>query len=158
TGRLLDAGIRPSLSIDVCCSNGGHLFGTMRATIGTERGFDNEHARERGEASVSEMELTCRDGIEVATIEGARACGLEHKIGSLTPGKRADVIVVRADSFGMTPLNNPYGAFVYNAHPGLVDTILVDGKVVKRDGRLVDVDHARVRRLAIESRDDILRR
>ena len=42
TGRLLEAGIRPSLSIDVCSSNGGHLFGTMRATIGTERGFDNE--------------------------------------------------------------------------------------------------------------------
>jgi cytosine/adenosine deaminase-related metal-dependent hydrolase len=158
TGRLLDAGIRPSLSIDVCCSNGGHLFGTMRATIGTERGFDNEHARDRGEASVSEMELSCRDVLEFATIEGARACGLDGKIGSLTPGKRADIIVVRADSFGMTPLNNPIGAFVYNAHPGLVDTILVDGKVVKRDGKLLGVDAARVRRLAIESRDDILRR
>ncbi len=158
TGRLLDAGIRPSLSIDVCCSNGGHLFGTMRATIGTERGFDNEQARERGEASVAEIELTCRDVLEFATIEGARACGLDRKIGSLTPGKRADVIVVRADSFGMTPLNNPVGAFVYNAHPGLVDTILVDGKVVKRDGKLVGVDQARVRRLAVESRDDIIRR
>jgi len=158
TGRLLQAGIRPSLSIDVCCSNGGHMFGTMRATIGTERGFDNQAARERGEASVSEMELTCRDVLEFATIEGARALGLDGKIGSLTPGKRADVIVVRADSFGMTPLNNPIGAFVYNAHPGLVDTILVDGKVVKRAGKLVDVDAARVRRLAIESRDDILSR
>ncbi len=158
TGRLLDAGIRPSLSIDVCCSNGGHMFGTMRATIGTERGFDNEHARERGEPTVREMELTCRDVLEFATIEGARACGLEHKIGSLTPGKRADVIVVRADSFGMTPLNNPVGAFVYSAHPGLVDTILVDGKIVKRDGKLLGVDAERVRRLAIESRDDILHR
>jgi 5-methylthioadenosine/S-adenosylhomocysteine deaminase len=158
TGRLLQAGIRPSLSIDVCCANGGHMFGTMRATIGTERGFDNQTARERGEASVSEMELTCRDVLEFATIEGARALGLDGKIGSLTPGKRADVIVIRADSFGMTPLNNPIGAFVYNAHPGLVDTVLVDGKVVKRAGRLVDVDAARVRRLAIESRDDILRR
>ena len=137
TGRLLDAGIRPSLSIDVCCSNGGHLFGTMRATIGTERGFDNEAARDRGEASVSEMELSCRDVLEFATIEGARACGLDAKIGALTPGKRADIIIVRADSFGMTPLNNPIGAFVYNAHPGLVDTILVDGKVVKRDGKLL---------------------
>ena len=58
----------------------------------------------------------------------------------------------------MTPMNNPVGAFVYNAHPGLVDTILVDGKVVKRDGRLLGLDAARVRRLAIESRDDILRR
>jgi len=67
-------------------------------------------------------------------------------------------VTARADSFGMTPLNNPIGAFVYNAHPGLVDTILVDGKVVKRDGKLLGVDHARVRRLAIESRDDILRR
>jgi 5-methylthioadenosine/S-adenosylhomocysteine deaminase len=158
TGRLLDAGIRPSLSIDVCASNGGHLFGTMRATIGTERGFDNAQARERGESSVSRMELTCRDVLEFATIEGARACGMDRRIGSLTPGKRADVIVVRADSFGMTPLNNPVGAFVYNAHPGLVDTVLVDGEVVKRDGVLLGVDAARVRRLAIESRDDIMRR
>ncbi len=47
TGRLLDAGIRPSLSIDVCSSNGGHLFGTMRATIGTQRGFDNERRATR---------------------------------------------------------------------------------------------------------------
>ncbi len=46
------------------------------------------------------------------------------------------MIVVRADSFGMTPMNNPVGAFVYNAHPGLVDTVLVDGALVKRGGRL----------------------
>ena len=158
TGRLLEAGIRPSLSIDVCCSNGGHMFGTIRAAIGTERGFDNEQARARGEASVSEMEITCRDVLEFATIEGARACGLDRKIGSLTPGKRADVIVLRADTYGMTPLNNPIGAVVYNGHPGLVDTVLVDGKVVKRDGELLGVDKQRVRRLAVESRDDILRR
>jgi 5-methylthioadenosine/S-adenosylhomocysteine deaminase len=156
TGRLLDAGIRPSLSIDVCSSNGGHLFGTMRATIGTERGFDNEAARGRGAASVERIELTCRDVLEFATIEGARACGMEDRIGSLTPGKRADVIVVRADSLGMTPMNNPVGAFVYNAHPGLVDTVLVDGVAVKRGGALQGVDVARVRRLAIEARDQIL--
>jgi 5-methylthioadenosine/S-adenosylhomocysteine deaminase len=158
TGRLLDAGIRPSLSIDVCSSNGGHMFGTMRATIGTQRGFDNEHARERGEASLARIELTCRDVLEFATIEGARACGLDARIGSLTPGKRADVIVVRADTFGMTPMNNPVGAFVYNAHPGLIDTVLVDGRIVKRAGAMVGVDVARVRHAAIESRDDIIRR
>jgi cytosine/adenosine deaminase-related metal-dependent hydrolase len=158
TGRLLAVGIRPSLSIDVCSSNGGHLFGTMRATIGTERGFDNAAARERGAPSVGSIEITCRDVLEFATIEGARACGLDDRIGSLTPGKRADVILVRTDDFGMTPMNNPIGAFVYNAHPGLVDTILVDGKVVKRDGKLVGVDAARVRRLANDSRDRILAR
>jgi 5-methylthioadenosine/S-adenosylhomocysteine deaminase len=157
TGRLLDAGIRPSLSIDVCCSNGGHMFGTIRATIGTERGFDHHFARERGE-ELRELELTCREVLEFATIEGARACGLDHKIGSLTPGKRADIQIIRADSVGMTPLNNPVGAVIYNAHPGLVDTVLVDGEVVKRGGELVSSDVARARRLAIESRDDILRR
>jgi 5-methylthioadenosine/S-adenosylhomocysteine deaminase len=155
TGRLLEAGIRPSLSIDVCCSNGGHLFGTIRATIGTQRGFDNANA---GEGGLKELKLTCRDALEFATIEGARAVGMDGKIGSLTPGKRADVILIRTDNFGMTPLNNPIGAVVYNAHPGLVDTVLVDGQVVKRDGTLVGVDVAGVRRLAIEARDDILRR
>jgi hypothetical protein len=58
----------------------------------------------------------------------------------------------------MTPLNNPVGQFVYNAHPGMVDTILVDGKVVKRDGKMLKVDFARVARLANEARDDIIRR
>jgi cytosine/adenosine deaminase-related metal-dependent hydrolase len=157
TGRLLEAGIRPSLSIDVCSSNGGHLFGTMRSAIGTERGFENHAAEGRGEA-LDELRLTCRDVLEFATIEGARACGLEDRIGSLTPGKRADIVVVRADSLGMTPLNNPVGQLVYNAHPGLVDTVLVDGSIVKRQGRLVGVDIARVRRLAVESRDDIILR
>jgi 5-methylthioadenosine/S-adenosylhomocysteine deaminase len=157
TDRLLEAGIRPSLSIDVCSSNGGHMFGTIRATLGTQRGFDNAKAEAAGTPLV-ELKTTCRDALEFATIEGARACGLDHKIGSLTPGKRADMILVRTDDFSMTPLNNPIGAFIYNAHPGLVDTVLVDGKVVKRDGKLVGVDSARVRRLAVESRDDILRR
>jgi hypothetical protein len=56
----------------------------------------------------------------------------------------------------MTPLNNPVGQFVYNAHPGLVDTVLVDGNVVKRGGAMIDVDVTRVRQLAIDARDDIL--
>lgn len=158
TGRLMKAGIKPSLSIDVCSSNGGHLFGTMRATIGTQRGFDNEHARNHGRPSVDEMQLTCRDVLEFATIQGARACGMDNKIGSLTPGKCADIILVRTDTWGMTPLNNPIGQFVYNAHPGLVDTILIDGRVVKRHGKLLTADFASVRGLAYGSRDDIVRR
>jgi cytosine/adenosine deaminase-related metal-dependent hydrolase len=158
TGRLIKAGIKPSLSIDVCSSNGGHLFGTMRAALGTQRGFDNEEARNAGKACVDEMQTTCRDVLEFATIQGARACGLESKIGSLTPGKQADVIMIRTDSFEMTPLNNPIAQFVYNCHPGLVDTVLVDGKVVKRDGKLVGVNFEEVRQLAYKSRDAIVRR
>ena len=75
-------------------------------------------ARRAARPRSTEIELTCRDVLEFATIEGARACGLDGKIGSLTPGKRADVILVRADTFGMTPLNNPIGAVRLQRPPG----------------------------------------
>jgi cytosine/adenosine deaminase-related metal-dependent hydrolase len=158
TGRLIRAGVQPSLSIDVCVSNGGHMFGTMRAVIGTQRGLDNAAVEAAGghASALDHLEISCRDVLRFATIEGARACGLEDKIGSLTPGKEADIILVRTDTFGMTPLNNPAGAIVYNAHPGLVDTVLVAGRVVKRGGVMLDVDAARVRRLAEETRDYLL--
>lgn len=158
TGRLLAVGLRPSLSIDVCTSTGGHMFGLMRTAIGTQRALDNA-AREAAGGTLAdgtEIELTCRDLLGFATIEGARACGLEATVGSLTPGKQADVILIRADTLGMAPLNNAAGAIVYNAHPGLVDTVLVAGRIVKRDGRLVEHDSAQIVRLAEETRDHVL--
>jgi 5-methylthioadenosine/S-adenosylhomocysteine deaminase len=154
TGRLLRAGIRPTISIDVCSSNGGHMFGAMRSLIGVQRGFDHAEAQERGEP-LDHVPLSCREVVEFATIDGARACGLDDRIGTLTPGKQADIILLSTESYGMFPANNPYGAVVYNAHPGVVDTILVAGQVVKRGGELLGPDRERVRRLAFESRDHI---
>jgi 5-methylthioadenosine/S-adenosylhomocysteine deaminase len=158
TGRLLAVGLRPSLSIDVCTSTGGHMFGLMRKALGTQRALDNAELEATG-GTLSNGEaipLTARDMLAFATIEGARACGLDDKIGSLTPGKDADVILVRTDTLGMSPLNNPAGALVYNAHPGLVDTILVAGRVVKRNGALVDLDPKRIRALGEQTRDYVL--
>jgi cytosine/adenosine deaminase-related metal-dependent hydrolase len=154
TGRLLKAGIRPTISIDVCSSNGGHMFGAMRSLIGTQRGFDHSEAQDRGEP-LDHVPLTCREVVEFATIDGARACGLDDRVGTLTPGKQADILLLSTDSYGMFPANNPYGAVVYNAHPGVVDTIVVAGKVVKQGGELLGPDRERVRRLAFESRDHI---
>ena len=94
--------------------------------------------------------------VEFATLQGARACGLDDKVGSLAPGKEANVILIRADSLSFTPMNNPWGAVVYAGHPGNVDTVLVKGRVVKRDGKLLDLDVDRVRRLATETRDHLL--
>lgn len=158
TGRLLKVGVRPSLSIDVCTSTGGHMFGLMRTAIGTQRALDNAAREAEGGtlANGEQIELTCRDLLEFATIEGARACGLAHRTGSLTPGKDADLILIRCDTLGMAPLNNAAGAIVYNAHPGLVDAVLVAGRVVKRDGRLVDHDPARAIRLGEQTRDHVL--
>jgi 5-methylthioadenosine/S-adenosylhomocysteine deaminase len=158
TGRLLQVGIRPSLSIDVCTSTGGHMFGLMRTALGTQRGLDNAALEAAGGslAGGEPIPLTCRDIIEFATIEGARACGLDREVGSLTPGKQADIILVRTDTLGMSPLNNATGAIVYNAHPGLVETVLVAGRVVKRDGVLVDHDPKKIIALAEETRDHVL--
>ncbi len=158
TGRLLAVGIRPSLSIDVCTSTGGHMFGLMRTAIGTQRALDNAAREALGGtlADGTEIELTCRDMLGFATIEGARACGLDSRVGSLAVGKQADIILVRTDTLGMSPLNNAAGALVYNAHPGLVDTVLVAGRVVKRDGKLVDHDPAKIIGLAEQTRDYVL--
>lgn len=157
TGRLLDVGVRPSLSIDVCTSTGGSMFSLMRTALGMQRALDNQAADQAGLTLGGEPpRVTCRDMLEFATIEGARACGLEHWVGSLTPGKQADVVVIRADTVGMFPVNNPVGSLVYNAHIGLIDTVIVAGNVVKRRGELVGGKSRRARTLAEQTREYLL--
>jgi cytosine/adenosine deaminase-related metal-dependent hydrolase len=153
TGRLLDAGVRPSLSIDACSSNGGDMFHAMKTTISTQRALDNATVEAGGQTAG--LRLNCKDVLEFATIQGARAAGIDHRVGSLTVGKEADVILIRADDLSMVPRNNPYGAIVYGAHAGMVDTILVAGRVVKEHGRLTSVDTERVKRLALETNDHL---
>jgi len=155
TGRLLRHGIRPSFSIDVCSSNGGDMFGTMRSAIGVQRALDNAPAVETGEV-IERIGLTCADVLMFATVDGARAAGLAERTGSLEVGKAADVVALSGDSLALTPMNNPLGAVVYNAHPGLVQDVWVAGRRVKEDGRLVGVDYAAVRAMAERTRDHVV--
>jgi cytosine/adenosine deaminase-related metal-dependent hydrolase len=152
TGRLIKAGVPVSLSIDVCSLNGGDMFGAMKSTVECQRALDNAAADADGTV-IENLAPTAREAIEFATIEGARANGMDSKVGTLSPGKEADIAIISTDDPGMFPVNNPYGAVVFNAHPGVVDTVVVAGKVVKRGGELVGVDMDRVKRLAYESRD-----
>ncbi|MES1170086.1 MAG: amidohydrolase family protein, partial [Leifsonia sp.] len=151
TGHLLDVGVRPSLSIDVCTSNAGDMFHAMKTTISTQRALDNDALEAASDAD--ELRLKCSDVVDFATMQGAIATGLDDKIGSITVGKQADIILIRADSLGMTPRNNPYGAIVYSGHGGMVDTVLVAGKVVKENGKLVGIDVKRIKQLAAETND-----
>ncbi len=155
TGRLLKAGIRPTFSIDVCSLNGGDMFGTMRTAIGMQRALDNAPAVETGEV-IERLSLTTGDVIQFATIDGAHAAGLRDVTGSIEVGKAADIVALDDRSLAMTPLNNPLGAVVYNAHPGLVRDVWVQGKRVKQDGVLVGVDLPRLRAMAEASRDYIV--
>ncbi len=94
--------------------------------------------------------------LEFATIEGARANGLDSKTGSLTPGKEADIILLRTDRLNVTPLNDPIGAVVIGADTGNVDSVFIAGRAMKRNVQLLNVNLDRARKLAIESRDYVV--
>jgi len=147
-------GIRPSLSVDVETEMPGELFTQMRTAMTLQR--MQVLARERaGEKNLPTL-LTVRDVVEFATIDGARANALDAKIGTLTPGKQADIIVLRHDRLNVLPLNNAYSAVVQGMDTSNVDTVFIGGKLMKSGGQLVGVDVARVAKLAESSRDYLL--
>jgi cytosine/adenosine deaminase-related metal-dependent hydrolase len=113
-------------------------------------------ARERsGEQGLPKL-LTAREVIELATVEGARDNNLDKKVGTLSPGKEADIIMLRTDQINVMPVNNAFGAIVLGMDTSNVDTVLIAGKIVKRQGKLVGVDLDRIRRQAEQSRDYLL--
>jgi cytosine/adenosine deaminase-related metal-dependent hydrolase len=149
--QALDAGIRPSLSSDVETTMAADMFTQMRSVFTLQRGLLNERSI-KGEKDLPPL-LTARDVIELATLQGARADGMEAKIGTLTPGKEADIVMLRTDLPNTLPFNNAYGAIVTAMDTSNVDTVLIAGKVVKRGGKLEGVDLNSVGRQAAASRD-----
>jgi len=131
------------------------MFTTMRTALGVQRAFDNSTALEAAQAP-DRVKLSCADVLRFGTINGAVANGLGDVTGSLEAGKAADIVILSGDSLALTPVNNPFGSIVYAAHPGLVSDVLVAGEFVKRDGKLVGVDIARIRALAESSRDHVV--
>jgi cytosine/adenosine deaminase-related metal-dependent hydrolase len=138
-GRVLELGMRPSLSCDVSSSNSGDMFSQMRIGLQFERCMRNDIFNARNQMP-DHLDLTVRDALRWGTVNGAHAMGLEHRIGSLTPGKQADVIVVGGRRLNMVPMADPVGCLVAQANPGNVRHVLVAGRFVKRHGELVDVD------------------
>lgn len=152
--RALAHGIRPSLSVDVETQQPGDMFTQMRGVFALQRMLALERQR-AGDRNAPAL-LSVRDMVELATLRGAMANQLEHKTGSLTPGKEADVILLRADAINVLPLNNAYGSVVLGMDTSNVDTVFVAGRLRKRAGRLVGVDVERVRSDAERSRDYVL--
>ena len=154
--EAIDHGLRPSLSSDHGVTIAQDAFTIMRSTFTFQRMQILQRAKS-GEQNLPSL-LTCRDVLEFATIEGARCANLDGKVGTLTPGKEADIVLLRADRLDIWPLNNAPGAVVNLMNPGHVDTVFIAGRVRKWRGNLVGVDMARVLRLAQEARDAVLRR
>jgi cytosine/adenosine deaminase-related metal-dependent hydrolase/ribose/xylose/arabinose/galactoside ABC-type transport system permease subunit len=147
--KFLDRGLRPSLSVDVETNVPGDMFNQMRSILTLQR----TQASAQGKAPMSTREvLLC------ATFDGARANGLDHKTGTLTPGKEADITMLRTDRMNVTPLNDPVTAVVVGMDTGNVDTVIIAGHVMKRAGKLLHVDWEAVKRVAVESRDHVIAR
>ena len=154
--EALDHGVRPSLSSDHGDAVAQDMFTLMRTLFTLQRMQVFARAR-NGEQNLPPL-LTCRDALEFATIAGARCANLDRKVGTLAPGKEADIVLLRADSPSLWPLNNAPGTVVNLMHPGHVDTVLIAGKLRKWRGQLVGVDMARVMGLAEEARAAVMRR
>ena len=101
--------------------------------------------------------VTAREALEMATIRGARALHMEREIGSLEAGKRADVVVVDMNELHQTPRYNVYSHLVYATKAADVRTVMIEGRVVMRDRRLLTLDEADVKRRALVFRERILR-
>jgi len=143
-GAFLRAGITVSLSVDttILCGN-ADMFAIMKAIENLENGLQT-----------SEFAITPQRVLEMATIDGARALGLADQVGSLTPGKRADILLVRTGDVNMMPFTVPARMIVQAAQPSNIDSVIVDGRFLKRNGKLTTIDLAR---LARDSADTIER-
>jgi cytosine/adenosine deaminase-related metal-dependent hydrolase len=152
--RFLNHGLRPSFSVDTETNMPNDMFTQMRSVISLQHAmiFDRKLAGKRNLPPF----MNSRDVIECATLEGARANGLAHKTGTLTPGKQADLIMLRTDNPNILPVNDPIGAVVWGMDTSNVDSVFVAGNALKRDGKLLNVDLDHLRRMAYESRDYVI--
>jgi 5-methylthioadenosine/S-adenosylhomocysteine deaminase len=99
----------------------------------------------------AKVPLTMKRLVQLATLDGAVDLGIADRTGSLAPDKRADIILVRATDINMTPPGDPYEALVSRAQPGNIDTVIVDGRILRKAGVFTALDHAGVVREAQEA-------
>jgi cytosine/adenosine deaminase-related metal-dependent hydrolase/ribose/xylose/arabinose/galactoside ABC-type transport system permease subunit len=156
TQKFLDRGLRPSLSVDVETNMPGDMFTQMRTVLSLQRAHLHSRAL-AGEEHLPPF-LTARDVLEFATIEGARANGLEHKTGTLTPGKEADIIMLDTNKINVMPINDPIGAVVWGMDTSNVDSVFIAGKPMKRNGELIGVDLNAVKGMVTDARNYVIKK
>src|ERR1700722_7839400 len=150
----IDHGLTPALGIDLDTAFGSDLFGEMHALFAQQRSA-MRYRRFRGEENVP-APISVDAVLKAATVNGARAAGLERQIGTLTPGKQADILMVRTNSVAVFPVNNAIGAIVQAVERSDVDTVMVAGEIRKRAGKLVGVDVIKLAADVTPSRDYLL--
>src|SRR5215470_4452805 len=148
TGELLAAGIPVGLSVDtVELTGNADMFGIMKLVQNVENGKKE-----------NELALTARRVLELGTIEGARSMGIDDKVGSLKAGKRADLIMVSTRDINLGVFTDPAHMIVTAAQPGNVDTVVIDGRVLKRGGKLTALNAQQIVKEATAANADLRKR
>jgi len=148
TSEMLARGIPLGISVDTEALVGSS---SLFAVLKLARMVENAKAG-------SEFKMSARRALELGTIEGARSMGLGDKIGSLKPGKRADLMMINTDALNMALMTDPAHLVLECTEPENVDTVVIDGRVLKRGGKLVAIDahevvaHARVALAGVRER------
>jgi 5-methylthioadenosine/S-adenosylhomocysteine deaminase len=152
--QTLDYGILPSLSVDVETTVPGDMFSQMQSVYTLQR--MQILARERaGEENLPDL-LSPKEVLQFATTNGAIHNGLDHQTGTLTPGKKADIIMLQANHINVMPVNHVYGAVVTGMDRSNVEMVMIGGSIKKWEGRLIRDDLEEIKRRAMESRARIL--
>lgn len=156
TWQLRRHGIPASLSVDTSVWWSADMFSVMRSTLGADRSREHLEAHAKQETVVANP-LRAEEVVRWATLGGARTLGLGDLVGSLAPGKKADVVLIKNDrSPVMFPVLNPFGHVVFQAGRPEVHTVMVNGRIVKFGHELVGIDLAKARR-AVDATVDYLR-
>jgi len=140
TGRLRAFGRAPSLGVDLESVLSGDMLTQARVALGIQRSLDNVAYRAEHGTIPPTSTVTAREALSWVTVEGARMLKQGDRIGSLAPGKQADLVLLRATDLNMQPVHDPVASTVFQASLANVDSVMVAGRWRKRGGRLVDVD------------------
>ena len=157
TGRLRKLGAAPSLGVDLESAISGDLFTVARVALASQRGFDNAEARAAQGKLPETSTIHCREALGWITLEGARMLKMDDRIGSLTPGKQADLLMIRADDLNMWPVHDPVSSVVMQAGTGNVDSVMIAGRFRKRHGKLLADNLAQKKTALLASGQRILR-
>lgn len=141
--RAADAGCNVGVGIDITSNQNNDLLASMRLLLQSERG--RRHEPLLGKSVPIKISPKSEEALYMATLGGAKVMGLDHMIGSITPGKRADLLILKCDDMNVVPMIHPIGTLMFNAHIGNIDTVMINGKVVKKDGQVTNVDWPKLR-------------
>lgn len=141
-GRLRALGTSPTLGVDLESIMSGDMFTVIRMALGMQRAFDNAKSRQLQGAIPQTSTITTHEALSWATVDAARMLGMSDRIGSLTPGKQADIVVIKADSLNMQPVHDPVSSVVMHASLANIDSVMIAGTWAKRAGQLAYRDVA----------------